>query len=63
MCVCVCVYVCVCINLYIGMLVENFKIVVTIEERFSKLHVLTTGRLFHVASYSNSHITLRLYTL
>jgi hypothetical protein len=35
------------------MLGENFKIVVTIVVRFSKLHVLTTVRLYHVASYSD----------
>ena len=30
------------------MLVENFKIIVMIEVRFSKLHVLKTGRLLRL---------------
>jgi len=37
---------------YFDMLVENFNIVVMIEVRFSRIHVLTTGRLYHVASCS-----------
>jgi len=49
-------------NLYIGMLEDNFKIVVMIEVSFSKLHVLTTGRLYHVASCS-SRIVFYLHPL
>ena len=45
------------------MLVENFKIVFMIEVKFSRLHVLTTVRVCHVASCSTSHIALYLHTL
>jgi len=37
-------------NTYIGVIVENLKIVVIIYVKFSKSHLLTTGRLYHVAS-------------